>query len=203
MITFVSGILTALMMPIIGSVLEYTSWRRALGIVSAFLIWIIQTTEIGTNKSTWLFISIIQSISGFLYNVQLLTLSSYLPYIGRKVGEDKMADYAAMFNAGLFITCMSFLILVNATVAGLGFEDVRTVQISQFFEFILLPPLFYFAWKHLPHVPTQCSLDPDQTLLRAGFTLTWDTAININVTYKDGLRYFFIATIFSEAGKLD
>ena len=200
-IFFVSSILTTFTMPVIGSILEYTSLRKTLGVVTASLLWICQSTQFFINESTWLTLAIFQAFSGFLYGIQVLTFSSYLPDIGKTVGTERMTDFAAIFNSVLFVSCMLFLVVVDAIAFTAGFGDVRTTQVSQAINFFILPSLLGFAWKNLPSAPATQSFEPGQNILSTGFLQMWKIAKKVNNDFGDGLLFFFIATIFAEAGE--
>jgi MFS-type transporter involved in bile tolerance (Atg22 family) len=89
-IAILSGVLSALLMPIAGAMVDYTPYRRRLGCVSAFLMILIQAIQIGTVSQTWFPMSILQGLAGFLYQVQVLATYAYLPDIARSVGESTM-----------------------------------------------------------------------------------------------------------------
>lgn len=89
-IAVISGVLSALFMPVIGALIDYTPHRRPVGILSALLIIAIQIAQIGTTSSTWMLMAVLQALAGFLYQIQVLGTYAYLPDIARIVGEDTM-----------------------------------------------------------------------------------------------------------------
>ena len=91
-IAVVSGLLSAFLMPLMGAALDYTPYRRKIGMYTAALIMLIQAVQIGTLPNTWFAMSVLQGIAGFLYQIQVLTSFAYLPAIARIVGEAKMAN---------------------------------------------------------------------------------------------------------------
>jgi MFS-type transporter involved in bile tolerance (Atg22 family) len=89
-IAVISGLLSAFLMPISGAILDYTPYRRQVGILAALLITLIQAIQIGTLPETWFPMSILQAISGFIYQVEVLATYAYLPDVYRAVGQTVM-----------------------------------------------------------------------------------------------------------------
>jgi MFS-type transporter involved in bile tolerance (Atg22 family) len=89
-VAVISGVLSALFMPLFGAMIDYTAHRKTVGAASAFCIILIQATQIGTVSSTWLAMALLQALSGFLYQIEVLATYAFLPDISRVVGEEKM-----------------------------------------------------------------------------------------------------------------
>ena len=51
---------------------------------------VVQAVQIGTVSATWFPMAILQAITGFFYQIQVLATYAYLPDISRAVGETKM-----------------------------------------------------------------------------------------------------------------
>ncbi len=91
-IATISGVLSALFMPVIGAIVDYTPHRWAVGVVMAVLIILIQGAQTFTNSQTWFAMSILQAFAGFFYQIQVLASYAYLPEISRAVGGFKMTQ---------------------------------------------------------------------------------------------------------------
>ena len=91
-IATISGVLSALFMPVIGAIVDYTSHRWMVGVVMAVLIIMIQGAQTFTNSQTWFAMSILQALTGFFYQIHILASYAYLPEISRAVGEFKMTQ---------------------------------------------------------------------------------------------------------------
>ena len=89
-IAMISGLLSAILMPWIGAIIDYTPHRRKVGIIASVLMIAIQIAQIGTVSGTWFVMSWFQAIAGFLYQVSILAIYAYLPDISRMVGQTKM-----------------------------------------------------------------------------------------------------------------
>jgi MFS-type transporter involved in bile tolerance (Atg22 family) len=95
-IAVATGLLSALFMPVFGAMIDYTDHRRTVGMVSAFLMMLIQAAQIGTVSTTWLPMAVLQAFAGFLFQVQILAAFAYLPEIARIVGEVTMTKRACV-----------------------------------------------------------------------------------------------------------
>lgn len=91
-IAIISGVLSALFMPIAGAMIDYTPYRRQVGICVVTLMVLIQGVQVGTVSSTWFAMAILQAVAGFLYQVQVLAVYAYLPDIATTVGQQTMTQ---------------------------------------------------------------------------------------------------------------
>lgn len=89
-IAVISGLMSAVLMPVIGAIVDYTNHRWTVGVASAILIILVQGIQIGTTSKTWFVMSILQALTGFFYQVTVLSTYAYLPDISRAVGMKKM-----------------------------------------------------------------------------------------------------------------
>jgi len=91
-IVVIAGVMSALLMPIIGAIIDYTPHRKTAGVFSAGIMIMIQAAQIGTVARTWFPMAILQVIAGFLYHMQTLSVFSYLPELASNVGQKTMAS---------------------------------------------------------------------------------------------------------------
>ena len=191
-IAVISGILGALLMPLVGALLDYTEYRWITGVVSSIIIVLVQAIQIGTVSSTWFYMTILQAINGFLYSVVILVSYAYMPDMARYVGEVKMAQYQGNFSTIqfgcqvvflIFAVGLSFLLKLN----GGGQDDVRLAQITQGMDVLWSIPSGILAWRLFPHVPASRSLPQHQRLWSAGFQKNWETVKLLNRHYRKSL----------------
>ncbi|KAL7542812.1 hypothetical protein ACHAXR_012126 [Thalassiosira sp. AJA248-18] len=199
MIAVVSGVLSAFLLPIIGAVVDYTPHRRLVGILSALFITVVQGIQIWLNDTTWFPMAILQALNGFMYMVQVLAVYAYLPDIGREVGARKMTWFSALFTMCQFGAQSTFLVVNIALSIALGTGDVVTAQISQGICVLWLIVTFVPGWKKMPSVPALHERTSG-SLVRLGFSKNWQTMVGINTHYGSGLRWYFLAVVFAEAG---
>jgi len=144
--------------------------------------------------------AILQSIAGWLYQVQVLATYAYLPDIGRKVEDHIMTTFTSKFTMLQFTGQAAFLVLVIVLSVALGLNDVVTAQVSQGLNVLILIPGFAIAWRMMPRVPQRRELSAGKSLITAGFFQNWKTFKGINTHYGKGLRWFLIGNVFASAG---
>ena len=73
-IAVITGLLSAFVMPFIGVILDFTSYRRFIGIVFSVVFTMIQIIQISIGPKTWFPMAILQSIGGFCFAGMLLSV---------------------------------------------------------------------------------------------------------------------------------
>jgi len=187
-------------MPFTGAIIDFTPRRKFVGISSAALIILIQAAQIGTVQATWFIMAILQSIAGFLYQVQVLATYAYLPDIGRQVEDHKMTSFTSKFTMLQFTAQAVFLLLIIILSIALNLNDVTTAQVSQGADVLILIVGFTTAWRMCPRVAHRHELPAGKSLITAGFFQNWKTFKGINTHYGKGLRWFLIGCVFASAG---
>jgi MFS-type transporter involved in bile tolerance (Atg22 family) len=64
-----SGFLSALLMPLAGAIIDFTDYRRTVGIGASIFIVASQATQMFTNSSNWFAMAILQALWGCSYNM--------------------------------------------------------------------------------------------------------------------------------------
>lgn len=82
-IAVVTGLLSAFFMPLIGVVLDFTPYRKFVGILFTSIFAVIQGIQIGIGPRTWFAMAILQSIAGFCFTVNIMTALAYLPEVSQ------------------------------------------------------------------------------------------------------------------------
>lgn len=200
MIAVVSGILSALLLPILGAVVDYTPYRRSLGVFSAVFMTVVQGIQIWLTDTTWFPMAILQALNGFVYMIQVLAIYAYLPGIGRTIGPQKMTWMSALFVMCQFGAQATYLVINIGIGIGFKLDDVATAQVGQAISIVWLIVTFTPAWRKMPSVPALHPRPANKSLVRIGFSQVGQTVVGINKHYGSGLRWFFLAVIFAEAG---
>lgn len=198
-IAVITGVASALFMPLVGAMVDFTPRRKAVGILSAVLLLLIQAAQVGTVSATWFPMAILQAVAGFLLEVQVLASYAYLPTISREVGEKTMTRYTATFTMVQFAAQALFLISVIVFSLALGFGNVKTAQLSQAISALWAGIGFAIGWMLLPSVPATNLLPEGHSLLTEGFVQVYRTALKIRKHYGRGLRWFLWGVVFGEA----
>eukprot|EP00979_Chaetoceros_neogracilis_P018029 scaffold10550_cov271-Chaetoceros_neogracile.AAC.8 len=180
MIGTVSGILSALLLPFMGAIIDCTDHRRNIGIVSCFCLMLIQTIQIGTVENTWWAMAILQAINGFVYQVVILAAFSYLPEIGRDVGEETLTEYSADWSILAYAAQIMYMVVVIGSSICLGLNDVQTGQLGQAVNIPASGICYYYACKFFSKKAARRKLSSKESLFGTGCRQVFRTA---SVTY--------------------
>jgi len=204
-VTAVVGVLAALFMPIVGAVVDRTTHRRRIGIVSAVILVIITGIQIAISKIDWFIILCLEAIGGFTLLIHGATVFSYLPDLA--VCERDYVHYTARFNVVQFVSQTLFALVVSLTSrftrqqgdpVGNALRTSRTAS-SVVFSMSLL--LLGYAWTFsFRKRKALHNLEDGESLLLVGFTSVLKTSRKVFKEYK-ALKWLLIALLFSpEAG---
>jgi len=198
-IVMIGGIVSAILMPLVGAMIDYTAYRRRIGITACVFIVAIQIIQIGTVSSTWFPMAIIASFQEFFNEVLFCSYMAYMPEMARSVGENTMAKYASKFLTSLYFSMIMFIVLINIIGQSTKSNEVELAHISQGLNAIYIGTTFLIGWKYMPTVPAKRVLPKDRSLLKLGFVQIWKTGKKIDKNYK-GLRWFLVANMFGDSG---
>lgn len=204
-IAVITGLLSAFFMPIIGVILDLTSYRKFVGVAFSMLFTCIQIIQIAISAKTWFPMAILQSIGGFCFSGMIMTSLAYLPEICEAVGQEKHSKYTARFTAKQFTGQALFLVLVGGLSFAFGFSDDSTsaARLAQALNSFFITILFGVGWYYyLPSRPASRSL-PDGTqsctcIIGYGLKQNIRTAASIFRQYKKGLLWFLMAEVFAQ-----
>ncbi len=198
----VSGILSAIMLPFMGAVVDGTPHRRLVGIVSAFLLVTIQALQIVTVQATWKYMALLQAVNGFIFQVATLAAYSYLPEMAREIGENRMTKYSSKFFIMMFALESVYLIIVIGFSIHFRLGDVGTSAVAQTINVLGAGWCYYNGWKYLTPKPGNPNPDDTRSLCTKGFSQSFRTASGICKHYSSSLGWYLFAVMFAEAGKL-
>lgn len=89
-IAVISSVLSCVLMPLLGAVIDYTVHRRTVGAGAAALMIVIQALQVWLNVDTWFPMAVLQAFTGFVYQIEVLATYAYLPDMARMLGEEAM-----------------------------------------------------------------------------------------------------------------
>eukprot|EP00986_Skeletonema_menzelii_P005784 scaffold2144_cov149-Skeletonema_menzelii.AAC.4 len=192
-----SGVLSAILLPLFGAIVDHTPHRKAIGQWAAILLSIIKGIEIFVSKSTWFFISILQVLNYVLYQAHLCAAYAYTAELSTNPNEQTI--YNARFQTVNYFSMLTFLIVVTLTSSLLNVGDIGQARVSQTLAFIICSLVFGFAWRWFFHPrPALRQVPPNGTLLTAGFRKLARTSSEI-LQHWAPLRYFLLSVMLSES----
>jgi UMF1 family MFS transporter len=201
-ISAISGLLAAFLLPLIGAMVDFTSRRRQVGMVTAAVMMLIQAIQIGTVQATWFPMAILQAINGFLFQALRLATFSYLPEIKRVVGEDEMPAYSSRFYVWFYGDQFLYTATVFVISTVLNAGDVKTGQIGQAVNVVMSGFFYILAFYFFTDKEPRRQLPEGSSLVSAGFKQMFSTAKGIVKYYPTTLTRFFLGVLFSRAGKI-
>jgi MFS family permease len=194
----ISGLLSALFLPLIGSIVDTTSYRRTLGVVACAVLMSVQAIQIGTTQDTWFFMAILQALNGFIFQIVLLVGYSYLPEIGRLIGGELMNHYSAEWSVIMFVMQVFYMFTVIGLSLCLELDDVETGQLGQAVNVPASGICYYLAWKFFTTKEAGRRIPNDETIIWSGFKQVVQTTSSISKHYGPSLGWFLLAVVFAE-----
>jgi MFS-type transporter involved in bile tolerance (Atg22 family) len=107
-IVTVTSLLSAIIMPLVGSIVDHTDHRRAVGSISAAAIAIFILVQMLVIEEHWFSAAILQVVISLVYTVHLTVVYAYFPEL--TADHDEMAELAARFTAVQYGTSVAFLV---------------------------------------------------------------------------------------------
>jgi len=198
-IAVIASVLTALLMPVFGAIIDFTPHRRMVGVGTSIFLVVISGIQIGTTENTWFAMAVLQAIIFMIYQIQMLAIFAYFPEINSEVGPKKMNEYTSTWSLNQFITQALFNAFIIGMATSLKLNTVVTSMLSQGGTFLICAVFLSWGWWLIPNRPARHKLPKGQSLVFAGFSQNWKTCKNIWKNYKTGLRWFLVSTVFGEA----
>lgn len=84
-ISVITGLAAAVLNPFIGTIIDYTDYRHALGCGVSLGMVLIQGAQGYTVAATWFYMALLQAVVAFLKEVYLMSAYAYLPDIKDEV----------------------------------------------------------------------------------------------------------------------
>ena len=200
----ISGVLAALLMPVFGAIVDHTSHRKLVGVVSGFVAVIAVGVQMCISTETWLFVLIVDGIGGFALLVHAASVYAYLPDLTRDYGI--LSHYTSRINVRAFSVQFAYL----AVVVLIGYirdldrslaSSQQTARDAASLALVIGALCFGYAWTFLFRKrPALTKVPKGATLLSTGFRQVATTSKKIWKDYV-ALKWFMISLLLSpEAG---
>ena len=197
----VAGVLSAFFLPFIGALIDFTPYRRTVGIASAVSLILINSVQIGTVESTWFPMAILQAIAGFIYDIYLLVTFAYLPEISRNIEHKAFQWYTSKVYIGTYTQSVIFIGIVVAASRFFNLGDVKTAHVGQGIVVLINIIVQGLSWHYFEEREPSRALQFGRSLFVAGFREVYQTAKGLRQHYNKSLGRFFLAIIFTQAGE--
>lgn len=200
------GVAAAILMPYVGAIVDHTSYRKTMGVISALVVVAATGTQISISvtNNNWFFILMVDAVQAFGMAVHTTAVFAYLPDL--TTDEEVIPHYTTHFNIRQFCSQFVFtsLLLITGKVRGTNQSvgsSVQTARDAAGIAFGFLALFFGYAWIFLFRKrPALSKVPAGQSLLTTGFLQVKTTAAKIWKDYH-ALKWFMISLLWSpEAG---
>ena len=202
--TSIIGVISALLMPFVGAVVDHTPHRRMVGIVSGFFAVALVGAQIFISEDNWFGMLVVDAAQTFAFLVHTTAVFAYLPDLS--LDQEVVSHYTSRFNVrqvlGQFVYLS--LVIVSGQIRGTGRSIASSVQtardaagIATGFGCLFLGYAWLFLFRERPPLS---KVPEGATLVTAGFKRIGKTAQKVWKDYRH-LRWFMASLLFSpEAG---
>jgi MFS-type transporter involved in bile tolerance (Atg22 family) len=191
--TIVVGLVSAAVLPLIGAIVDFSSYRRLVGRTTSVFFCLLNFPTIFLNSETWFAVAILQIMVAFLGWAQAVVTYAYLPELTDS--ESQLTKYTRSFtivNFGSMVIYLAAIVGISEA-AGIGSDSVATARLGQAVLFGISSVSLYLAWGCLfQQRPAARVLPEGRSLWTAGFVQIYHTSIHIYKNFH-ALKWFFIS----------
>jgi len=194
----IASFTSMLLLPLFGAVVDFTPYRKQVGLVTAFAVVLIKVFELVLGPNTWLFVVCIQVLSDLLYQFHTATTESYSAEITNK--PMSQSKYQSSFAAIIFSSMFLYVLEVTVLTTMLHLDVVSAARSSVLISIINSGPLLALGWVFFfEDRPPASKLPEGQMILTAGFRKLITTFEDISSNYQP-IRHFLVYSVaWSEA----
>lgn len=196
--TIIVGITSALFLPLMGSIVDFTPHRRLMGRVFAFTYLLFLLPQVFINANTLLAVVILQFILTMIGWGHATLAYAYLPEL---TSDEKVQNkYLANFTVVQFGSLVLFL----ATIVGISLamdkvdDDIFTARLSMSMAFVLTSCCYAYAWSTFETRPAARKLPENASIWTEGFKQLWRTSKMISRDYRS-IGWFYVAVATGDA----
>jgi MFS transporter, UMF1 family len=177
-IAMLSGLCSAISMPLIGAIIDHTSFRKEVGALTAYTLCIIKGLETMISIHTWIYVAMFQVITGVLYSTHITVTYAYVSELSKDPVEQ--TRYNSFYFVIMYISILLFIAEVMGISTFLGADTVGIAKVSQVLTCLSTTLFFGFCWTTLfTSRPASTPLEEKQSLLLAGFVKLHNTSTHI------------------------
>jgi Vacuole effluxer Atg22 like len=203
-----SGVLGCIALPLIGSMVDHTPYRKQLGAWTAVALVVTKGLEFMISSHTWEVVAALQIVSALLFYSHITASYAYISELSPI--PTVQASFNSTFFMILYASTLIFMIEVmvvssiwNSTISSYfdmaKLDDVGTARVSQTMTVLTSAPCFAFAWTKLfRNRPAASRIPPGMTVVSAGYRQLYRTARKLQSHYP-ALTMLLCAISLSEA----
>jgi MFS transporter, UMF1 family len=150
-ILMILGAASAILMPLVGALLDTSNYRRGVGAASAFTLCILTFIQSFVSEKNWFPMLLLNVAGAVTMTVNICVALAYLPELSND--EKKRAKYNTFIQLAFNLTMVVFLVGMTITSSLLQGESIQvaiwTARISLIITFIAQVLCYGIAWTRL------------------------------------------------------
>lgn len=192
------ALVSAVLMPVAGSIVDHSPYRRELGMWSLAVCWVCSFAQIAINRHTWMVFLLLQgSVAVAAYLVNVVCAMAYMAELTSDFG-DEMIRINGKARVMEMVSMLAYMIVI-ATLDAFFFGVKDTARVAQFVSCMVGGPLAMYSWQLLTPRAASHKLPEGASILTAGFVKVGETARLLRRDFPS-LFTFLVAFALSEAG---
>ena len=199
-IVMASSLVSASLMPLVGSFIDHTSYRRTAGRASGACMITLICLQLFSLEHAWVVAATIQVVIAFVYSVHLCATYAYLPEL--TIHPETLVAYTSRFTAAQYGASVIFLLTMVIFLSNMGIgygQEVRAAQVSQTAVFVVTAVFFGIAWSKLFKKREASHIVPkDMTLIDAGFRRLFRTTKSIALNHY-AVKWFLVSASMTQS----
>lgn len=199
-IVTITGLLSAFIMPLVGSIVDHTDYRRSVGSISAAAITIFIGIQMFIMEEFWFSAAILQILVSVAYTVHLTVVYAYFPELTSD--HDELTKLAAQFTGVQYGSSVGFLIMMVVLLEVVNRdkeEKISSAFLAQEVVVIICFVFFGTSWFKLFHPRSATQTVPaNASLVTSGFRKIYNTASKI-LRDHHAIKWVLISVAFTEA----
>ncbi|KAI2499021.1 Vacuole effluxer Atg22-like protein [Fragilaria crotonensis] len=196
-IAMLSGFLSAISMPLMGAVVDHTSYRKQVGSFTAYALSIVKGLETMISIDTWMYVAFCQVITGVLYSTHITVTYAYISELSKDTAEQ--TKYNSYYFVIMYVSILLFIAEVMFAATWIGTDTVGTAKVSQVLTCVSTTIYFVIGWTTLfTNRPPSTTLEDGQWLVTAGFIKLWKTSRHIS-SELPAMQMLMLSIMCSEA----
>lgn len=188
----VVGVSSSALLPLLGSIVDHTHYRRLIARISAAVYCISLFPMIFLNDSTWFAAAVLLVFSAFVGWIHTGMSFAYLPEMTEdtKVLEDLNTSFAVV----QFVTYVIYVVIVVGitAVAGRTNDSIFTAQLGQSISFVMTSLAWGYAWSIMGYRAATTELPEGSWFITSGFRNLYRSSVSIWKNHRS-LAWFYIA----------
>ena len=196
----VVGLLSAACLPIVGAILDHTSHRKLVGLISAGLQCICLFVPIFITTTNWPTILVLSVFSAFIGWIHTLSIFAYLPELTDN--PKYLASWTANFHFIQYISLIIFLAYMIGILYATGYngDDILSARVAMISSFVIVSPLYLWTWLGLMKQRPALQVIPNNSSLwTIGFQKVYATGKKLFHEHKSIMLFLINVALVESA----